>query len=315
MATVIQIRNITVLPVDLTGTELDIEGLTTDFKIPAGLTRLCFNTPERVFQDVTLRNAVNSDLVQIVMGGMTVPKNQAIQKFDAWFNADAYTVPRLLTAASGAATDISIADTLLMADVAAAGGTQTVSLPPMAANTVGKTIEVLHLTDGALTIQRKTTGQINVFGTLQNNIISRQTNAVYKFVSDGSNWILTSVQGVNYLHHWRGREYADRTIVSVLLINGTINDWDILVNNPNARKIQVASAGVTDITGIINPNTQLPRVIEVNVTSGTVNFLNNNAGSTLGYRFSIGANIAVTASTFPFPKFNYNSGTGQVWTK
>lgn len=310
--TTVQIKNLIAGATALAGTELLIEGLDNNQALPASVTRNCYSTPEAVWQDTALKAAVQADTAQVIMGGLPVPKATAMQLFNVSWNGQTLTPYRTIATSVIPANEIKPEDTTIYADVLA--GATAISLPLASTVPDGKRITIVQISAGTLTITPKTfSAPISIFGVDNATLVVSLVGGTYTFVFQNGKWLLESTSGNQYAHRWAGAEYEPVIFIQTV-INSQIDNWNILQTYPTGRLFRIALAGTQDITGIINPDPTQDRVIGINVLSGTARFQNNDGDSAVGNRLSIGANLSITANSFPMARFRYNTQAG-VWTK
>lgn len=295
----ISIKNISLSPLSFDGS-LIIEGLS----IAAGATKDCNSHSYEVWANAQLRNYVAANSAEIFIGGQSIGKEVALALFD-----DTNNVSNEVTATTSTYT-ASIANDIIFADAAAAGGSVNVVLPAPA-TCKGKEMTVCLSTAGVVQVS-PASGSIMI-GISVANIQSRNIDDAITLVSDGVNWVVKEQQthfGKTYI---KGAWYEGRFLLPSL-ITGTIDDWAIASANPNESHFLVGATGTATITGIV-PNSILDgQIIRFTCLSGTLQFSNNNVGSAAQNRLSIGSNETVNNGKCIAFKYYINTQRWVLWS-
>lgn len=297
----IQIKNISSPPATLTFSGgLIIESQS----IASGVTKSIGSPYYEFWADTEMRDYVNTDKIEVYIGGELVHKVIAMAFFDKPQYNSAITPPKEVTANYTASTN----DLFINADVAANAGALSVTLAAVASYNAGTVVSVRQKTAGLLTVVAP---NIIVDGVAQSNINSRTIGNVIQLYCTGTNWIKLQESEV-YGQRNRARKDANLRVVASLFPAAPINNWNIFSTYPDTNTVVIGSVGNTPVNGMIPPDPNVSTEITFIVVSGTFTFNNNNAGSSAANRFQIGGNEVVSTLTTKSITFVY-SPTLQRW--
>lgn len=297
----IQIKNISSPPATLTFSGgLIIESQS----IASGVTKSIGSPYYEFWADTEMRDYVNTDKIEVYIGGELVHKVIAMAFFDKPQYNSAITPPKEVTANYTASTN----DLFINADVAANAGALSVTLAAVASYNAGTVVSVRQKTAGLLTVVAP---NIIVDGVAQSNINSRTIGNVIQLYCTGTNWIKLQESEV-YGQRNRARKDANLRVVASLFPAAPINNWNIFSTDPYTNTVVIGSVANTPVNGIIPPDPNVSTEITFIVVSGTFTFNNNDAGSSAANRFQIGGNEVVSTLTTKSITFVY-SPTLQRW--
>lgn len=297
----IQIKNISSPPTTLTFSgELIIESQS----LASGVTKSIGSPYYEFWADTEMRDYVNTDKIEVYVGGELVHKVIAMAFFDKPQYNSVITPPKEIAANYTATQN----DLFINADVAANAGALSVTLASVASYIAGTVVSVRQKTAGLLTVVAP---NIIVDGVAQSNINSRTVGNVIQLYCTGTNWIKLQESEV-YGQRNRARKDTNLRVIASLFTAAPIDNWNIFSTDPYTNTVVIGSVANTSVNGIIPPNPDVSTEITFIVISGSFTFNNNNAGSSAANRFQIGGNELVSTLTTKSITFVY-SPTLQRW--
>lgn len=297
----IQIKNISSPPTTLTFSgELIIESQS----LASGVTKSIGSPYYEFWADTEMRDYVNTDKIEVYVGGELVHKVIAMAFFDKPQYNSVITPPKEIAANYTATQN----DLFINADVAANAGALSVTLASVASYIAGTVVSVRQKTAGLLTVVAP---NIIVDGVAQSNINSRTVGNVIQLYCTGTNWIKLQESEV-YGQRNRARKDTNLRVIASLFTDAPINNWNIFSTDPDTNTVVIGSVSNTPVNGMIPPDPNVSTEITFIVVSGSFTFNNNNAGSSAAYRFQIGGNELVSTLTTKSITFVY-SPTLQRW--